>query len=43
MSNELRDFLSLPYAKLEDLNLAAKAQRRDRVPFGKCRKTGSST
>jgi glutamine synthetase len=35
MSNELRDFLSLPYAKLEDLNLAAKAQRRDRVPFGK--------
>ncbi len=35
MSNELRDFLSLPYAKLEDLNLAAKAQRRDRVPLGK--------
>jgi glutamine synthetase len=35
MSNELRDFLSLSYAKLEDLNLAAKAQRRDRVPLGK--------
>ena len=35
MPNELRDFLSLPYAKLEDLNLAAKAQRRDRVPLGK--------
>jgi glutamine synthetase len=35
MPNELRDFLMLPYAKLEELNLAAKAQRRDRVPLGK--------
>jgi glutamine synthetase len=35
MPSELRDFLALPYAKLEELNLAAKAQRRDRVPLGK--------
>ena len=35
MVNELRDFLTLPYTKLEELNLAAKAQRRDRVPLGK--------
>ncbi len=35
MPNELRDFLTLPYAKLEELNLAAKSQRRDRVPLGK--------
>ena len=31
MSVELRDYLSLPYAELEELNLAAKKQRRDRV------------
>ncbi|MGB6984363.1 MAG: glutamine synthetase family protein [Candidatus Aquilonibacter sp.] len=30
---ELRDFLELPYSELEDLNLTAKAQRKDRVPF----------
>ncbi len=30
---ELRDFLELTYSELEDLNLAAKAQRKDRVPF----------
>jgi glutamine synthetase len=35
MPNDLRDFLSLPYAELEDLNLAAKTQRKDRVPLGK--------
>src|SRR5271170_7519779 len=30
--SEFRDFLELPYAELEDLNLAAKAQRKNRVP-----------
>jgi glutamine synthetase len=29
---EMRDFLELPYSELEDLNLAAKQQRKDRVP-----------
>jgi glutamine synthetase len=29
---EMRDFLELPYSELEELNLAAKAQRKDRVP-----------
>src|SRR6187401_663232 len=32
MSNELRNFLSLPYEELEELNLHAKVQRRNRVP-----------
>ncbi|MGP6190083.1 MAG: glutamine synthetase family protein [Vulcanimicrobiaceae bacterium] len=32
MSTDLRDFLALSYGELEDLNLAAKQQRRDRVP-----------
>ncbi|QOY86808.1 glutamine synthetase family protein [Paludibaculum fermentans] len=32
MSNPLQDFLSLSYAELEDLNLAAKEQRKNRVP-----------
>src|SRR6266508_1005194 len=32
MTNELQDFLSLPYAELEELNLQAKAQRHARVP-----------
>ena len=32
MSSELRNFLELTYEELEDLNLAAKKQRRDRVP-----------
>src|SRR5688572_23106271 len=32
MSNELRNFLSLPYEELEELNLHAKEQRRNRVP-----------
>jgi glutamine synthetase len=31
MSIELRDFLMLPYAELEELNLSAKKQRMDRV------------
>jgi glutamine synthetase len=31
MSSEYRDFLELSYAELEDLNLAAKEQRRKRV------------
>jgi glutamine synthetase len=31
MSTELRAFLTLPYAELEELNLAAKQQRKDRV------------
>ena len=30
--NPLQDFLTLPYAELEELNLAAKAQRLGRVP-----------
>jgi glutamine synthetase len=33
MSNELRNFLAIPYDELEDLNLAAKKQRKDRVPI----------
>ena len=32
MSESLSDFLMLPYAELEELNLKAKQQRRDRVP-----------
>ena len=31
MSNELRNFLALSYDELEDLNLKAKEQRRNRV------------
>src|SRR5487761_22747 len=31
MSTELRDFLSLPYEELEQLNLQAKEQRKNRV------------
>ena len=30
-SNEQRNFLALPYEELEELNLKAKRQRRDRV------------
>jgi glutamine synthetase len=30
--NELQDFMMLPYAELEELNLAAKQQRLSRVP-----------
>ena len=32
MSNELTDFLTLPYSELEELNLHAKQQRMERVP-----------
>jgi glutamine synthetase len=33
MATELRDFLEIPYAELEDMNLAAKAQRLARTPM----------
>ncbi len=33
MSGELRDFLTLSYDQLEEQNLKAKQQRRDRVPI----------
>jgi glutamine synthetase len=32
LSNELQDFLTLTYSELEDLNLQAKEERRNRVP-----------
>jgi glutamine synthetase len=35
MSNEIRDFLSLTYEELEDKNLAAKEQRKNRVASDK--------
>ena len=35
MSNELRNFLEIPYAELEELNLKAKEQRLNRVPIEK--------
>ena len=35
MSNELRNFLTLSYDELEQLNLNAKEQRRNRVPVHK--------
>ena len=31
MSNELRNFLAIPYDQLEELNLQAKEQRLKRV------------
>src|SRR6202043_2426490 len=31
MNNELQDFLRLPYAELEELNLKAKEQRKNRL------------
>jgi glutamine synthetase len=31
MSNELREFLALSYAELEELNIKAKEQRKNRV------------
>jgi glutamine synthetase len=33
MANELRNFLALSYDELEDLNLKAKEQRKNRVPM----------
>jgi glutamine synthetase len=35
MPNELRNFLALSYDELENLNLEAKEQRKNRVPMGK--------
>src|SRR5437762_12453843 len=35
MSNELRNFLTLSYDELEQLNLDAKEQRKNRVPVHK--------
>jgi glutamine synthetase len=35
MSNELRNFLTLSYDELEELNLKAKEQRKNRVPLHK--------
>ena len=35
MSNELRNFLALSYDELEELNLEAKEQRKNRVPLHK--------
>src|SRR3984957_1250148 len=35
MTTELRNFLELSYSELEELNLAAKQQRKDRVPLEK--------
>src|SRR5229473_2978157 len=37
MSNELRNFLALSYDELEELNLKAKEQRRNRVAIDKIR------
>src|SRR5436853_5795529 len=37
MSNELRNFLALSYDELEQLNLKAKDQRKNRVPVDKVR------
>ena len=31
MSNELRNFLAIPYDQLEELNLKAKEQRKNRI------------
>src|ERR1700723_1194881 len=37
MSTEYRNFLALSYEELEELNLAAKAERSSRVPIGEIR------
>ena len=37
MDNQLQNRLSLPYAELEELNLKAKQERRNRVPMDKIR------
>ena len=34
-STGLRDFLEIPYDKLEEMNLEAKQQRIDRVPLAR--------
>ena len=43
MSNELRNFLELSYGELEELNLKAKEQRKNRVAVTRSRKSGSNT
>ena len=35
MDNQLQNRLSLPYAELEELNLKAKQDRKNRVPTHK--------
>ena len=35
MSNELRNFLAIPYDELEELNLNAKEERKNRVAMHK--------
>src|ERR1700729_8596 len=35
MTADLRNFLAIPYEELEDLNLRAKEQRKNRVPLDK--------
>ena len=40
MSTELRNFLALSYEELEELNLKAKEQRKNRVALHKFRKSG---
>src|SRR6202163_2098969 len=37
MSNDLRSFITLPYEALEELNLKAKDQRKNRVPLDQIR------
>src|ERR1700751_3903696 len=37
MSNDLRSFRTLPYEALEELNLKAKEQRKNRVPLDQVR------
>jgi glutamine synthetase len=37
MSNDLRSFLTLPYEALEELNLKAKEQRKNRIPLEQIR------
>ena len=37
MSNDLRSFLTLPYEALEELNLQAKEQRKNRIPLEQIR------
>ena len=39
MSTELRNFLAIPYDELEELNLKAKEQRKNRVPLTRFRKS----
>ena len=37
MPSELRDFLEISYAQLEEMNLEAKQARNDRIPADKLR------